>query len=129
PNLLIQWQQEIEKHTRESALDVLVLDSSTKVIPAYQILMKYDIVLITKARFEQEYRDDDLNQGRRGRGENKFRSPLSEIRWLRVICDEGHGFAGANYRTNAMTMLDKMSIERRWVVSGTPSNSLHGVEV
>lgn len=129
PNLLIQWQQEIEKHTSENAIDVLVLNSSTKVIPAYPVLMKYDIVLITKARFEQEYRDDDLNQGRRGRGENKFRSSLTEIRWLRVICDEGHGFAGANYRTNAMAMLDKMSIERRWVVSGTPSNSLHGVEV
>jgi len=129
PNLLIQWQQEIEKHTRWNALDILFLDSSTKVIPAYQVLMKYDIVLITKARFEQEYRDDDLNQGRRGRGERKFRSPLTEIRWLRVICDEGHGFAGSSYRTNVMAMLDKMSIERRWVVSGTPSNSLHGVEV
>lgn len=129
PNLLVQWQQEIGKHTHDYALDVLVLDSSTKVIPHYQTLMKYDIVLITKARFEQEYRDDDLNQGRRARGEGKFRSPLTEVRWLRVICDEGHGFAGANYRTNAMAMLDKMSIERRWVVSGTPSNSLHGVEV
>lgn len=129
PNLLMQWQSEIEKHTHGYALDVLVLDSSAKVIPAYQTLMQYDIVLITKARFEQEYRDDDLNQGRRRRGEGKFRSPLTEVRWLRVICDEGHGFAGASYRTNAMTMMDKMSIERRWVVSGTPSNSLHGVEV
>ncbi|KAJ9630220.1 hypothetical protein H2204_008581 [Knufia peltigerae] len=129
PNLLIQWQNEIQKHTNENSLDVLVLDSSTTEIPSYKTLMKYDIVLITKSRFDQEYRDDDLNQGRRMYGKEKFRSPLTEVRWLRVICDEGHSFAGSSYRTHAMAMLDKMSIERRWVVSGTPSQSLHGVEV
>lgn len=129
PNLLIQWQNEIEKHTQPGSLDVLVLESSAKEIPPYQTLMKYDVVLITKARFDQEYRDDDLNQGKRMYGQEKFRSPLTEVRWLRVICDEGHGFAGSSYRTHAMAMLDKMSIERRWVVSGTPSHSLHGVEV
>ncbi|KAK4937857.1 hypothetical protein LTR10_021578 [Elasticomyces elasticus] len=129
PNLLVQWQHEIEKHTEHGALDILVLDSSTKDIPAYEKLMKYDVVLITKARFDQEYRDDDLNQGKRVRGQEKFRSPLTEVRWLRVICDEGHGFAGSSYKTHAMAMLDKMSVERRWVVSGTPSQSLHGVEV
>ncbi|KIX06333.1 uncharacterized protein Z518_04309 [Rhinocladiella mackenziei CBS 650.93] len=128
PNLLVQWQHEMEKHTEQDALDILVLDSSTKEIPDYKTLMRYDVVLITKARFEQEYRDDDFNQGRR-LGQERFRSQLTELRWLRVICDEGHGFAGSSYRTNAMAMLDKMSIERRWVVSGTPSHSLHGVEV
>ncbi|EXJ95420.1 hypothetical protein A1O1_00541 [Capronia coronata CBS 617.96] len=129
PNLLVQWQHEIEKHTEPGAVDVLVLDSSTKEIPHYRELMKHDIVLITKARFEQEYRDDDQNLGRRMQGQDKFQSQLTEVRWLRVICDEGHGFAGSNYRTNAMAMLDKMSIERRWVVSGTPSHTLHGIEV
>lgn len=129
PNLLVQWQHEIQKHTEQGALDVLVIDSNSKSIPDYKTLMQHDIVLITKARFEQEYRDDDLNQGRRATGSERFRSQLAEIRWLRVICDEGHGFAGSSYRTNAMAMLDKLSIERRWVVSGTPSNSLHGVEV
>lgn len=129
PNLLIQWRHEIERHTHQDALDVLVLDLSTKEIPHYTILMNYDIVLITKARFDQEYRDDDLNQGKRLHGQDKFRSQLTEVRWLRVICDEGHSFAGSSYRTHAMAMLDKMSIERRWVVSGTPSHSLHGVDV
>jgi hypothetical protein len=129
PNLLVQWQHEIQKHTQPGALDVLVLDSATKDIPPWKSLMKYDIVLITKARFEQEYRDDHLNQGRRFIGSEKFRSQLTEVRWLRVICDEGHGFAGSSYKTHAVAMLDKMSIERRWIVSGTPSQSLQGVEV
>ena len=129
PNLLVQWQYEISKHTEQGALDVLVIDHSTKEIPNSIELIKYDVILITKARFEQEYRDDDLNNGKRGRGEAVFQSHLTDVRWLRVICDEGHGFAGSGARTHAMAMLRKMNIERRWAVSGTPSNSLLGVEV
>ena len=129
PNLLVQWQHEISKHVEAGALDVLVIDHSTKRIPECRDLIKYDVILITKARFEQEYRDNDLHTGKRGRGEEVFQSPLTDMRWLRVICDEGHGFVGTASRTNAIAMLDKMYVERRWVVSGTPSNTLLGVEV
>jgi SNF2 family DNA or RNA helicase len=129
PNLLVQWRYEISKHTENGALDVLVIDHSMKDIPHSRELIRYDVILITKARFEQEYRDDDLHNGKRRKGEAVFQSPLTDLRWLRVICDEGHGFAGSGARTHAMAMLGKMNIERRWVVSGTPSNSLLGVEV
>jgi SNF2 family DNA or RNA helicase len=129
PNLLVQWQYEISKHTENGALDVLVIDHNTKDIPDSSELLRYDVILITKARFEQEYRDDDLHNGKRRKGEAIFQSPLTDLRWLRVICDEGHGFAGSGARTHAMAMLRKMNIERKWVVSGTPSNSLLGVEV
>ena len=128
-NLLNQWQREITKHVDEGVLDVLVIDASTKNLPQADELMRYDVVLITKSRFEQEYRDNDLHLGKRGRGEETFQSPLTELRWLRVIVDEGHGFAGSASKTNALAMLDKMYIERRWVVSGTPANTLLGVEV
>ena len=129
PNLLGQWLGEIEKHTDEGALDVLSLDHSNKNIPHEDVLRNYDVVLITKPRFEHEYGDNDIHTGRRWKGEETFKSPLSELRWLRVIVDEGHNFASSGQRTNAMAMLDKMHIERRWVVSGTPSTSLIGVEV
>ena len=129
PNLIIQWQEEIKQHIDEDAIDVLVVDGPSVVVPPWHDLVKYDVVLMSKSRFEQEYRDDDLNQGKGIRYSEKYKSPLTEVRWLRVICDEGHGFAGSAQKTNAMAMLDKMYIERRWVVSGTPSSNLHGVEV
>lgn len=129
PNLFIQWQQEITKHTEDEALDVLAIDQTCKTIPKCDELARYDIVLITKGRFDQEYRDDDLNTGRRVGSEEQYQSPLTDLRWLRVILDEGVGFASTATRTNAMAMLDKMYFDRRWVVSGTPSNSLRGVEV
>ena len=127
-NLLIQWQHEIQRHIRDGALDVLVIDSKQP-IPSSTVLAEYDVVLISKSRLEAEYRDDDLHNGKIRKGQTAIQSPLTELRWLRVICDEGHAFAGSAVRTNALAMLDKMYIERRWVVSGTPSNSLVGVEV
>ena len=129
PNLLVQWQHEIEKHTEKGALEVLIIDLSCKVLPHRDQLAQRDIVLITKSRFDQEYRDDDLNTGKRSNDGEKYQSPLTELRWLRVILDEGAGFASAATRTNAMAMFEKMYFDRRWVVSGTPSNSLRGVEV
>lgn len=128
PNLVVQWQEQITKHTE--SLDILVIDNDTKKkLPGWQELLKYDIVMITKPRLEAEYRDNDLHTGKRGKGTEVFQSSLTEIRWLRIICDEGHGIAGSASKTNAMAMLDKLYVERRWVVSGTPSNSMLGVEV
>jgi SNF2 family DNA or RNA helicase len=130
PNLVVQWQHEIEIHIEKGALDVLVIGIDTKTpLPKWQEMIRYDVVIITKLRFEAEYRDNDLHTGKRGRGEERFQSSLTDIRWLRVICDEGHGFAGSASRTNAMAMLDKLYVERRWVVSGTPANTMLGVEV
>jgi SNF2 family DNA or RNA helicase len=129
PNLLVQWQHEIEKHTEKGSLQVLILNYTCKVIPRADQLASYDIVLITKGRLDQEYRDDDLNTGKRPRDSELYQSPLTDLRWLRVILDEGAGFSSTPTRTNAMAMLDKMYFDRRWVVSGTPSNSLRGVEV
>ncbi|KKY28874.1 putative snf2 family helicase [Phaeomoniella chlamydospora] len=115
PNLLGQWRREISKHTEEGALDVLMIDYSTKEIPHEDVLRGYDIVLMTRPRFDIEH--------------DALRSPLCELRWLRVIVDEGHNFASSGQKTHSMAMFDKMHIERRWVVSGTPSNALIGVEI
>ncbi|KAL9115076.1 MAG: hypothetical protein Q9227_000870 [Pyrenula ochraceoflavens] len=129
PNLLEQWKGEIRKHVQSNGLKWLEINGSTDVIPHANELRQYDVILITKNRFEQEYRDNDQHTGKQGRGESVFRSPLTDLRFLRCIVDEGHAFAGSSTKTNATAMLDKMHIERRWVVSGTPSNTLIGVEV
>lgn len=125
PNLIRQWQSEIEKHVECGELQYMFITASTKEIPPADELGNFDIVLITKNRFEQEYRDNDPL----AKGSGVLRSPLTHILWLRVIVDEGHGFAGSGTKTNAMAMLEKLHVERRWVVSGTPSNTLVGVEV
>ena len=129
PNLVTQWESEITKHIDEDAIDYKVIHKSEDEIPQWTELIKYDIILMSKSRFEKEYRDDDLHTGRNlQRGTSKYKSPLTDLRWLRIIIDEGHAVAGSS-KTNAVTMLEKLSVERRWVVSGTPSTTLQGVDV
>jgi SNF2 family DNA or RNA helicase len=168
-NLLHQWQSEIRKHLLPGALRMLVVDTVSKrskpkaspadqagfdfcsELPAPTELMKYDVVLFTRNRFEQEIQDGMDNQGRRfvngvsracmcpyigstripdcscvGQG-MVYESPLLKLHWLRIIIDEGHNFSSAN--ANAVLVAKQIQVERRWVVSGTPAKDLVGVEV
>lgn len=53
-NLLSQWKDEISLHVEEQALEVFCLDSDTILVPSAARLMKYDVILISRQRFEQE---------------------------------------------------------------------------
>lgn len=168
-NLLHQWQSEIRKHLLPDALRILVVDTVSKrskskanpseqtgfdftnELPAPTELMKYDVVLFTRNRFEQEIQDGADIQGRRfvagvsracicpyigatripdcscfGSG-TVYESPLLKLHWLRIIIDEGHNFSSAT--SNAVLVAKQIQAERRWVVSGTPAKDLVGVEV
>jgi hypothetical protein len=168
-NLLHQWQSEIRKHLLPQALKILVVDTIsrrsrvrtvpteqedfdfTSELPAPTELMRYDVVLFTRNRFEQEIQDGADSQGRRNvAGVSRacicpyigatripdcncfgsgvvYESPLLKLHWLRIIIDEGHNFSSAS--SNAVLVAKQIQAERRWVVSGTPAKDLMGVEV
>ncbi|KAL4932744.1 DEAD/DEAH box helicase [Aspergillus undulatus] len=123
PNLLDHWKKEIATHTE--GLKVLTLRSNADVTPSAENFFQYDIVLFSRTRFEKEA--DDFND--RDWNRPKGASPLTKLHWLRIIVDEGHNVAGHGQKTNMMHLLDQIHVERRWVVSGTPSSGLYGVEV
>jgi len=161
-NLLHQWQSEIQKHVLSGGLRILVVDSvlkrasKTKIthptdetmdfrseLPAPTELMKFDVVLFTRNRFEQEIQDGQDEQGRRmGSGASRvcncpyigatripdcscvdtdrvYESPLKKIHWLRIVIDEGHSFSSSV--SNAVLVAKQIQAERRWVVSGSKS--------
>ncbi|PYI06414.1 hypothetical protein BO78DRAFT_397143 [Aspergillus sclerotiicarbonarius CBS 121057] len=122
PNLVNHWQNEISTHTE--GLKVLVLRNSSDQTPSVDELLQYDIVLFSKVRFEKEA-GEVINK----RSSIAPESPLTSLHWLRIIVDEGHNAAGSGHRTNIVHFMKQLSIERRWIVSGTPSNGLYGVEV
>jgi hypothetical protein len=167
-NLLHQWQSEIRKHVVQGGLKILVVDSVSKRgakvkhtlqdtdsmtfvsdLPVPTELMKFDVVLFTRNRFEQEIVTDIDERGRRatpnvtrvcncpyigstrvldcncvGTG-NSYESPLRKLHWLRIIIDEGHSFSSSV--SNAVLVAKQIQAERRWVVSGSKCNSTYSV--
>ncbi|XXG98790.1 hypothetical protein Hte_005120 [Hypoxylon texense] len=110
-NLVKQWQTEINKHT--TGLKVLVLADTNHAIPLMEVLLGYDIILISETYLGIE----DV-------------SPLTNIRFKRCIVDEGHklGNGSRGYKSNVMRRLERFEIAARWVVTGTPSRGLYGVD-
>ena len=53
-NLLNQWKDEIDLHVEDQFLEVLYLDSDAIPVPPASKLMKYDVILISRQRFERE---------------------------------------------------------------------------
>lgn len=125
PNLVDHWEHEIAIHTE--GLKVLTIRNGSDKTPPADELLKYDIILYSRTRFEREAGEAVNN--RRVPAKLEYKSPLKELHWLRIIVDEGHNVAGHGHKTNMVHILDQLHIERRWVVSGTPSTGLYGVEI
>lgn len=121
-NLVDHWLHETEKHTK--GLKVCVIRDSRTDMPPADELLAYDVVLISRPRFDLESRK--CTDGFR---KTKHISPLQELHWLRIIVDEGHNFASTGQKSSAVHLLGNLHVERRWVVSGTPSSGLYGIEV
>ncbi|KAJ7137908.1 P-loop containing nucleoside triphosphate hydrolase protein [Mycena epipterygia] len=138
PNLLRQWQDECSLHCEDS-LRVCVIQGNAPIPPARILAADYDIILLTYSRFTAEEK----------RGESAWRSctcaeypnvrvpkcvckppagsPLLQIRWKRLVIDEGH--VSASLSTILTPFTKKLSVERRWIVSGTPTTNLLGLNL
>ncbi|EXL49603.1 hypothetical protein FOCG_09903 [Fusarium oxysporum f. sp. radicis-lycopersici 26381] len=118
PNLLVQWKQEISKHT--DGLEVLVV-TRDQPLPKPEDLSKFDLILFTQTRLENLLRQEGgLEQ-----------SPLSKVHFKRCIVDEGHklGHSRMSSKSNMLLVLDALHFSARWIVTGTPSQGLYGVDM
>lgn len=114
-NLLQQWRDEITKHT--SGLRSMIIGRENELPDALEF-MKCDIVLFSQTRFEMEVRLGMAS------------SPLSCVHFRRCIVDEGHklGNSRMSNRSLLLTGLDALHVSSRWIVTGTPSRGLFGVD-
>lgn len=120
PNLISQWRYQINLHLEEDCLSILVLDDLRQKMPAASGLQNYDIILMSKARFERESALE---------GRTTYNSPLRSLHFLRLVVDEGHNFISSRALTDTVNLLSRLHVERKWIISGTPSSGLIGVEV
>ena len=147
-NLLSQWCREIETHVEVDHLDVLYLDmKDDSIIPPLERLLQYDVILLSKPRFEREMvpglKASTASKSKVAKGgcscsldndchcslSDEYQSPLKDIHFLRIIMDEGHEFSASGRTGTAYWALRNVRVDRRWIVSGTPANGLLGVEV
>ncbi|KAH9832900.1 P-loop containing nucleoside triphosphate hydrolase protein [Rhodofomes roseus] len=142
-NLFHQWKGEIMKHCH----DVLrVLEVTSRKLPhAAKLASDYDIVLMTYHSFSLEAAANKVHElhswkvcecprHRRTRvpdctcsanGDASKVSPLLQVRWKRLVIDEGH--VSANKNSNLITLSRVLSVERKWIVTGTPTPNLLGL--
>lgn len=117
-NLLSQWKQEISKHT-DNSLKVLILSKNDVLPTTTAELLDLDVILFSQARLEALVRLGDIGE-----------TPFASIHFKRCIVDEGHklGNSKIGRRSNLLIGLDVMSFASRWIVTGTPSHGLFGIE-
>ncbi|KAI9741186.1 MAG: hypothetical protein M1834_002899 [Cirrosporium novae-zelandiae] len=125
PSLLVQWQSEIMKHTE--GLRVLVMNSLSTNTPPADEISRYDIILFSKNRFDAEFNSGHRNLQYQLLNKASHASPLYSLHFLRIVIDEGHGFASTN--TSSVLLMENLHVQSRWIVSGTPSNKMIGAEV
>lgn len=116
-NLMAQWNVEISKHT--VGLKVLVLAGS-KPLPTVEAILKLDIVLFSHTRFEGLVKqEEDIGQ-----------SSLASVQFKRCIVDEGHRLGNSSMwrKCDLLIGLDSLNVCSRWIVTGTPSQGLFGVD-
>ncbi|KAI4127214.1 MAG: hypothetical protein LQ338_003333 [Usnochroma carphineum] len=138
-NLSSHWRNEIATHIEKNALKVLYVDNLDMVLPPVKDLQLYDVILMSKGRFEEEMSLTsnlknpcicaDNERCRCSAHSNVlYSSPLADLHFLRIIVDEGHDFSSFGRKNNAVFALQKLHVDRRWIVSGTPSSGLLGIE-
>eukprot|EP01043_Picozoa_sp_COSAG02_P050602 COSAG02_NODE_5220_length_4528_cov_2.195981_3_plen_751_part_00 len=93
------------------------------------MLANYSVVLTTYERCAFEHQR--LHSGRLNAvaSDRYAESPLMKLRWLRLMCDEGHELATVDKSAKreesaavqASLFISEIPAERRWVMSGTPT--------
>ncbi|KAL8920089.1 MAG: hypothetical protein Q9208_006442 [Pyrenodesmia sp. 3 TL-2023] len=138
-NLFSHWKNEIALHTEKEALKVLYLDNNDTMMPPARDLQLYDVILMSKGRLEEEMSltsnlESPCTCERTERchcpahSGVPYSSPLGDLHFLRIIVDEGHDFSSFGRKNNAVFALQKLKVDRRWIISGTPSSGLLGIE-
>ena len=147
-NLLSQWRTEISLHIEDDRLKILYLESGSEgSVPPADRLLQYDVILMSRQRFEKEMAPSESvkasSKAKKAKGgclcpldqdchcsrSDEYQSPLKDLHWFRIIMDEGHEFSSSGKSGTAYWALRNLRVDRKWIVSGTPANGLLGVEV
>ncbi|KAA1469224.1 hypothetical protein DENSPDRAFT_795695 [Dentipellis sp. KUC8613] len=141
PNLLGQWSSEIQKHC-DPSVRVLIVQPQQQLPRARHLASYYDIILLNHDSFAKEAAKADTHKLHSWKmcscppyQDTRIPdcscdivpgvSPLLQLRWKRLVVDEGH--VHGNDKTRISMVAQLLTVERRWLVSGTPTTNLLGL--
>ena len=113
---LMQWKNEIEKHTTGNQLKVLLFHGANRASTVEE-LEKYDVILTSYSVMESVYRKQRTGFKRKS-GLVKEKSVLHDIQFYRVILDEAHNIKDRTSGTAKAA--NNLKTHKRWCLSGTP---------
>ncbi|KAG9343625.1 hypothetical protein JZ751_013795 [Albula glossodonta] len=109
-SVISNWLDQFEQHVRADVKLSVYLYYGTERNREAKFLSRQNVVLTTYNVLSADYG-------------NKKCSPLHEVKWLRVVLDEGHVVRNPNALQSKAVL--GLTTERRWILSGTPiQNSL-----
>ncbi|KAL5004275.1 hypothetical protein ScPMuIL_017731 [Solemya velum] len=102
-SVLSNWLDQLEAHVHENVhLEIYTYYGQGRVKDS-SVLSKQDVVLTTYSTLAADFKAD---------------KPLSSVKWLRIVLDEGHTIRNPQ-ALQTKAILD-LKAERKWVVTGTP---------
>ncbi|KAI6046015.1 SNF2 family N-terminal domain-containing protein [Pisolithus marmoratus] len=119
-SVMSNWEQQVEEHCTRGALTTCVYYGPSRSMAADE-LVKYDIVITTYQTVVGEADPNIFTVGHlggRAKKKKKAETGLFDVKWKRIILDEGHNIRNA--KTKTAKAVCKLTAQRRWVLSGTP---------
>ncbi|RLV93142.1 DNA repair protein RAD16 [Spathaspora sp. JA1] len=113
---LMQWKNEIEKHTDPGSLKVLLFHGANRT-SSIEELSQYDVILTSYSVLESVYRKQTYGFKRKN-GLVKEKSPLHTMEFYRVILDEAHNIKDRT--SNTSKAANNLNTKKRWCLTGTP---------
>ncbi|ODV88668.1 hypothetical protein CANCADRAFT_3315 [Tortispora caseinolytica NRRL Y-17796] len=128
PDALVkQWLKEIDKHLESGVLSIFTFTRSSQCTVSAQTLCNFDVVIMPLSVFASEYEPTVSAPNVLLWGKPSIDSLLMHIRWKRIIVDEGQNMGSSTSR--ASHLADQLSVDCRWVVTGTPARGLVNTEI
>lgn len=97
-------------------------------LPSAFDMISYMIAVVPFSRIQQQHsharkrqREEDSIDYRGGSEAYISSSPLLQVRWFRIVVDEGHELGENEAGSDVTNFVNGMGAERRWVMSGTPT--------
>eukprot|EP00980_Cylindrotheca_fusiformis_P010788 scaffold2442_cov146-Cylindrotheca_fusiformis.AAC.3 len=114
-SLVGQWIEEAKSKLDDPGLlysyygpkrnrDARILARNAIVVTTYQVLVS-----------------DDTHHRGKSNDPSSYCPPVEQVRWWRIICDEGHALRQAS--TKQAKSILKLAADHKWLVTGTPANT------